>query len=807
MQLFRHGALSAVLVSCLALAACGGGGGSSSSPVPPGGGGGVTPTPVPVVTPTPTPGPGSSSTQSVTAGAAPAMATFGPISNGLSGSAGLPAASSGTASITEVLSTGLPAGTPALKSVKRAPRDIGAAGITAIAYVSFTANANVAFGTTPSFAFTVIGSPTLVTAPTPGYIAFYDPTASANGWTTLLGPVTIGGSATTWTFPGGAFPMTFKPGSTYVYALFAASSAVATPSPTPVPTSTPLTSPSPSTTPTIVPTASPTAVPTASPTAVPTATPTPAFAAAPTTGLLAAVPGGAFGGVTAAGSSGAMLVGVATNLRSSSGGPVTSSGIVSVGVNGVGGQSYRRASSHDVVDTAGLSIEWQPRVSQRITAEIRRTMQRNPGGGHSVESVRRTRALPTTVGATAKLWAQNAAIGSNNGTYKQVDATLAAVTAHGAIWVDSTLSSVLSSSSTIQQIGADFENGYASDSAHFGSNVYDPTTYRATNYCDANGNVTGSGLPYVASDPHTVVFVVNPQSLGGGVGGYFDSVNFIADAALQCFANARSAGLHSNDEPMIYLGWFGPGGGSSPLSYVLQEDLVRSAAHEYQHLINFVQHGIVSNGNIDEDLFINEGLSMLAQDLAVSRMYPQLRNDVADAMRHANIFLAAPQNFSLTGFSGIDGSAPAAPAFNCSGCYGTSYMFQRYLYDRFGGDGYLAQVEIGATTGLAKIGTITGQSSDVLLSDFGLALAANGSSSDPRYRMPGFPFGQNVTSQVGTSVFARNTGTVNVLPGPGIFPAPFDGGYVFISVPAGGSTVTIREKTGMAGFKAGIAQH
>jgi hypothetical protein len=769
--------------------------------VPPGGT--VTPTPVPVATPTP--GPGSSSTQSVTAGAAPATASFGPISNGLSGSAGLPAASSGAASITEVLSAALPAGTPALASLKRVPRDIGAAGITAIAYVSFTSNANVAFGTTPSFTFTVVGNP-LIIAATPGFIAFYDPTTPANGWATLLGPVTLGGSSTTWTFPAGAFPVSFKAGSTYVYALFATASAVATPSPTPLatptvaPTSTPIATGAP------VPTSTPLSTPTPSPTPVPTATPTPAFAAAPSTGLLAPVAGGAFGGITSAGSSGATIVGIATRLQSSNDSAVTSSGIVSVGVNGVGGLSYRRSSSHAVVDTAGLDIEWQPRVSQRITAEIRRTMQRYPGGGHGVESVRRTRALPTTVGATAKLWAQNAAIGTNNGTYKQVDATLAAVTAHGAIWVDSTLSSVLASGSTIQQIGADFENAYASDSAHFGSNAYDPTRYRATNYCDANGNVTGSGLPYVPSDAHTVVFVVNPQSLGGGVGGYFDSVNFLADAALQCFPNARSAGLHSNEEPMFYVGWFGPGGGSSQLSYVLQEDLVRSTAHEYQHLVNFVQHGIVSNASVDEDTFINEGLSMLAQDLAVSRMYPQLQNDVADAMRHANIFLNAPQNFSLSGFSGID-SPSSAPTFNCSGCYGTSYMFQRYLYDRFGGDSYLAQIETGATTGLAKIASVTAQAPDVLLSDFGLALAANGSSSDPRYRIPGFPFGQNVTSQVGTTVFARNTGMVNVLPGPGIFPAPFDGGYVFVSVPGGGSAVTIREKTGMVGFKAGIAQH
>ena len=544
------------------------------------------------------------------------------------------------------------------------------------------------------------------------------------------------------------------------------------------------------------------------PTATPVATATPTSQAAPSIGLLAAIPGGAFGGTTTAGATGATLVGIATGLQGSSGSAVTTVGSTSVGVNGVGGNALRRSAARPPIDISDLPVEFQPSASKRVVRDALPAIRRGAPGELATGSVRRPRALPTAIGATAKLWAQNAAIGSSSGTYQQVDATLAAVTTHGYIWVDSSLTSVLGTPSTVAAIGTDYENGWASDNAHFGTDAYDATLYAPASACDANGNVVGTTQPYVAHDVRTVVFVVNPGSLGGGVGGYFDSINFFTDSFLQCFASARTAGAHSNAAQMIYLGWFGPGGGNNSLSFTLQEDLVRGAAHEYQHLVNFVGHVVRMNGAAYEDAFIDEGLAMLAQDLALPRMFPQLSNDALDAVGRANRFLDAPQNFSLTGFSGIDNAASSTtPKYNCSGCYGVSYLFQRYLYDRFGGDAYLTQVETGKSVGLAKLGTVTGQAPDVLLSDFGLTLAAGGATTDARFRIPGFAFGSALTTQFGGTVSVHTPATVNATPGSGLFAGPFNGGYILIGVPGAGSNVTIREKTGAFAFKAGIAQH
>jgi len=250
--------------------------------------------------------------------------------------------------------------------------------------------------------------------------------------------------------------------------------------------------------------------------------------------LLPALTGGGFGGTTSITANGATLVGIANGLLASTGTAVTTIGQISVGVNGVGGNAVHRAVSRTRIDPR-LHVEFQPLVAQRITREVLRTTRLRAPGDRTPASVRRTLALPTTVGSTAMLWAQNSAIGSSNGSYKQVAATLAAVTTHGYIWVDSSLTGVLSTPSTIASIGNDYENGWASDNAHFANDAYNAALYGPENACNANGTVIGTAQPIVPHDSHVVVFVVNPNSLGGGVGGYFDANNFFTDSVLQCF--------------------------------------------------------------------------------------------------------------------------------------------------------------------------------------------------------------------------------------------------------------------------------
>jgi hypothetical protein len=63
---------------------------------------------------------------------------------------------------------------------------------------------------------------------------------------------------------------------------------------------------------------------------------------------------------------------------------------------------------------------------------------------------------------------------------------------------------------------------------------------------------------------------------------------------------------------------------------------------------------ILATNPQSEDRWINEGLSMLAQDFAVHNLFPQVSLDVDDALEHTIVFLNNPENFSLTGFTGVD---------------------------------------------------------------------------------------------------------------------------------------------------------
>ncbi len=792
MSLLRRGIVLVACSALFALPACGGGGGgggTSSAPVP------ITQTPTPAPAPTPTAAPPAQQTASLMAGQ-PATANFPAVATGVSGGVTVPAATAGAGTpIAAALDAALPAGTPALSAMRRRPQAIGASGIAGLGYITLTPAANVGFGATPGFTFAFSGGAGAITiaASTSAYVAVYDPTNAAAGWQTILGPQPVGGGTTSVTFAGSATPTALSAAKTYVYALFTAAGAVTVPTPTPAPTPTasptPVISPAPGTSPS------------------PAASPTPAAAQAlPLVGAMPAL-GAGFGGITSASANGATVVGIGTHLLASGADPVTTQGSLTLSVNGKT-SSLRRSPRAGAQSTAGLSVDAPTAAQYRIVRNVLRGATR---GGKPVESVRRTRALPTTAGATAGLWAQNTAIGATTGGhYTQVPATLEAITAHGYIWVDTTLvSNGQVGTSEAQQIGADFENAWASDTAHFGTELYggQPVEAEQASYCSASGARNGSGVAIVPSATHTVVFVVNPASLGGGVGGYFDPANFLPDAELQCDAGARAAGIHSNEAPMIYLGWFNP---TNP-DYELREDLVRGTAHEFQHLINFVDHALLNDEpSAFEDTFINEGLSMLAQDLAVPRMFPSLNHDVYDAMRHANQWLASPQSYSLTGFSGID-PGQSAEAFNCSGCYGGSFVFQRYLYDRLGGDAYLHQVESGTATGLDHIAAIAGESDAQLLTDFGIALAANtagGSGASGRYALPGLPFGQSLPTQfAGRSVTVSPVGVANPTPGGGSFGGPYDGGYIFLSVPGAGSSISLSDSSNAIGLAAGIAQH
>ncbi len=354
-----------------------------------------------------------------------------------------------------------------------------------------------------------------------------------------------------------------------------------------------------------------------------------------------------------------------------------------------------------------------------------------PGARAQYSERRRESVVPSNpaVGSTASIWVEDG-VGTNYSV--QVPATLVVQTAHGNIWMDDTLRNTAAWSNAAQ-IGTDFENGYVSDTAHFAHPDYPdsaPGLQAQYQSCDSSGHVTGTGSGYITEpiDHRVDVMVVNSADLGG-YGGYFSAANLMNQSALNCLGGS----YESNEAPFIFVGWFQ----SQSSDYELREDMVRGTAHELQHLINFVNHALLPEGssspsfNGSESPFINEGLSMLAQDLAVQKMYGAqgVNFDADDALARADAYLSNPGNFSISTFAGVDSTewgGGGSPRYNCfGGCYGGAYLFERYLHDRFGGDSYTHAIETSGSVGPQNLQNVTGESSSDLLDDFALAMAAN----------------------------------------------------------------------------------
>jgi hypothetical protein len=130
-------------------------------------------------------------------------------------------------------------------------------------------------------------------------------------------------------------------------------------------------------------------------------------------------------------------------------------------------------------------------------------------------------------------------------------------------------------------------------------------------------------------------------------------------------------------------------------------------AHEFQHLINWSQHVFVNLGS-SETTWINEGLSMLAQDL-VGYGYQQGISNGVPTIQVAQGFLASPSQISLYNFSSTGNN------------YGAAWLFFRYLADRFGNQiaGRLVQT---AQTGTTNIEMQTGEAIGQVLSEEAMAI-------------------------------------------------------------------------------------
>lgn len=383
------------------------------------------------------------------------------------------------------------------------------------------------------------------------------------------------------------------------------------------------------------------------------------------------------------------------------------------------------------------------------------------------QAVRRARSL--TIGMRQSFWVDKFDITSSNVTYVNTPYVLGALTQHGAIWIDATPGTQTSQTqaAAVSQLATDFETAWTLVSTYFGSTSYAgsaPAGGFVAVTCDANQNYQNAYDNFPIPDPgYMNVLVTDQTELGAGVGGYNTPTDFFPQDIANCI------GVKSNAAPTITVGYSGSGSAIQPI------------VHEYAEVAAFVQHAITRGGS-SEGNNVLDGLAMIAQDLATGQ--PQSNN-----VGLASVYLSAPENYSLTAFAGYEHGNLSD---NCQGCYGETYLFFRYLVDRFG-TGILAKITQSGETSMANISAATGVGPQQLIKDFATMLAVSGTgitpSTDRVTNMQSLPLRGAYTDEIGQHWSAQELTPhpeVTVTSSSQLLQS-WAGAFIFFTVPPPGS--------------------
>jgi hypothetical protein len=341
------------------------------------------------------------------------------------------------------------------------------------------------------------------------------------------------------------------------------------------------------------------------------------------------------------------------------------------------------------------------------------------------------------------------------------------------------------------QFGTQFDNlVYPVDEQHFG----------APNDIDKNSRV----VIFFTSAVNDLTPVGSQQY----VGGFFYGRDLFPVAASGAYPGC----VGSNEAEMFYMLVPDParagGNAESPFAKArVASQTIGVLAHEFQHLINLSRRNLQS----DEDVWLNEGLSHIAEELMFYR--------VSGLQSRANITITqiasgAPQgqafsDYQNANFNRLNGylrnpetNSPYADNDSLT-TRGATWQMLRYLVDRKGGDQATTLRALVGTqqVGLRNLRTVFGEDPLALVRDYTVAVYADDASFvssgnlAARYEQPSWNY---------RAIFPRYTNNNNQFPlkvrtlstAPVSFPLAAGGAaYLRFAVPANG-TATITTTTG-----------
>lgn len=451
-------------------------------------------------------------------------------------------------------------------------------------------------------------------------------------------------------------------------------------------------------------------------------------------------------------------------------------------------------------DGGGRPATRQRAFDARLLAanrQVARLASRSPSFARS--SAARSVATPD-VGTTRAFRVIASADANVSTVFKTVGARLAYVGTNVLLYVDTLTASDGFATGDLSGIGDLFDKTlYPIDVAAFGQ----PSDI------DQNGHLIMLMTPVV----NALVSAADCNT-GGFIAGFFTGFD------------VASTSTNSNQGEVFYTIAPDPAGVSSCAHTVaeIERTVPATFLHEVQHLINFTQHVIVHGGNDGEEGWLDEGLSIVAEELG-SRYYEKKFPSPSGRTNPLQLFpdssqgfisglLADSYNYLLqpdTATVTLHSDSDLGLAWR-----GSVWLLARWLGDLKGEEVY-KRLEATALTGTTNIEAATGEPFPKLFGDFGIALytdsivgvartlvpqrdrfvtrnlrqmyaalfrAAGGSPSVPR----AFPI-------VTRSVTATQAVTASMVPGTVT--------YYRVDTPPGGASVRLRFASGTGAALAG----
>jgi len=286
--------------------------------------------------------------------------------------------------------------------------------------------------------------------------------------------------------------------------------------------------------------------------------------------------------------------------------------------------------------------------------------------------------------------------------YKTVTARALTVGAHVALYIDTLAPPNGLSTADVDSLGTIFDQRvYPLDTTAFG---------RASDI-DSNGVVIALLTPVV-----NALVTRTSCDTAGYVTGFFDAVDLDPSTAAQ----------HNHGE--VFYGVVPDPSGTVSCAHSVAAvtlQLPVTFAHEFEHMINFVQHVLVRGGP-PEDTWLDEALAKYAEELTADSYLPgdsaTWTYDVAAEFYNAFQYLVAPQQHFLV--TPTDQSLPDV---------GAGWLFMRWLVDQMGA-GLTRRLVQTTQTGTANVAAQTGLPFATLDERWALA---NWVSDLPNFTPPG----------------------------------------------------------------------